>query len=70
MQAGDVLDRLIGHLREDVPWQREMADRARTLKSQLVSYPAAAQKQFDAWEVETAKNLGLEELSDGEHDKK
>jgi hypothetical protein len=45
-----------------VPWQREVADRAHALKSQLVSDPATAQKQFDGWEADTAKNLGLEEF--------
>jgi hypothetical protein len=64
-QAGDALDQLIGLLREDISWQCEMADRARALKAQLVSDPAAAQRQLDAWEAETVKNLGLEEFWDG-----
>lgn len=64
-QAGDALDQLIGLLREDISWQCEMADRARELKTQLVSDPAAAQGQLDAWEAETVKNLGLEEFWDG-----
>jgi len=61
-EAGDALGRLISLLHEEVPWQHEMADSARALKSQLGSDPAAAQKQLDAWEAETAKNLGIEEF--------
>lgn len=61
-EAVAALDRLLQLLDLNVGWQRDMADRARALKSQLVSDPAAAQKQLDVWEAETAKNLGLEEF--------
>jgi hypothetical protein len=61
-QANVSLDQLVSVLRGDVPWQREMADRAKSLKSQLLTDPTAAQRQLDAWEAETVKNLGLEEF--------
>jgi hypothetical protein len=60
-RGSEALDHLI-ELCGDLAWQREMAARAQTLKSQLVSDPAAAQKQLDTWELDTAKTLGLEEF--------
>ena len=54
------LDQLVGLLDEKVPWQCEMADRARALKSQIVSNPADVQRQLAAWEAESVHNLGLE----------
>jgi hypothetical protein len=59
-QAVDALDRLAALLCEDIAWQWEMADRARALKSRLVSDPAGAQVQLDNWEAKTVENLGLE----------
>lgn len=61
-QAVDALDRLLGLLSEEVPWQHEMAERAKVLKSQLLAEPTAAQRQLDSWEIETVRNLGLEEF--------
>ena len=61
-EAIEVLDQLLGQVKLEVLWQREMADRAKSLKSQLLTDPAAAQRQLDAWEAETVKNLGLEEF--------
>lgn len=61
-EAGEALDRLVNLLHEEVPWQHEIAERARVLKSQLLRDPAAARRQLDVWEAETAKNLGLEEF--------
>ena len=43
-----------------VPWQLEMADRERALKSQLRSDVPSAQKQLEEWEAESVRNLGLE----------
>jgi hypothetical protein len=43
------------------PWQHALSDRALGLKKMLLSDPAAAQRQLDAWEVESARNLGLVE---------
>ena len=59
-QAAMALDQLVGLLDEKVPWQCEMADRARALKSQIVSNPADVQRQLAAWEAESVHNLGLE----------
>jgi hypothetical protein len=59
-QAAMALDQLVGLLDEKVPWQCEMADRARALKSQMVSNPADVQRQLEAWEAESVHNLGLE----------
>jgi hypothetical protein len=53
---------LLASLDLAIPWQHEMAERAKSLKSQLLADPAAAQRQLDAWESETVKNLGLEEF--------
>jgi hypothetical protein len=39
-----------------------MAERARALKARLLVNPASAQQQLEAWESETAKNLGLEKF--------
>jgi hypothetical protein len=60
IEAVNVLDQLLGQLDLNVAWQREIANIANALKSQLVNDPAAAQRQLDAWEAETATNLGLE----------
>jgi hypothetical protein len=67
-RAGDIdeaciaLDRLVSILGHENPWEREMAERARSLKALLISDPAAAQLQLDKWESETAENLGLDEF--------
>lgn len=61
-EAVEVLDQLLNQVNLEVPWQCEIADMAKSLKSQLLSDPAAAQRQLDAWEAETVKNLGLEEF--------
>jgi hypothetical protein len=70
-RAGDIgkavtaLDQLVGQVlsgNEPYPWQREMAERARALKARLLVNPASAQQQLEAWESETAKNLGLEKF--------
>ncbi len=61
-QAIGFLNQLLGQLDPKITWQREMADMASAFKSQLISDPLAAHGQLDAWEAETAKNLGLEEF--------
>ena len=61
-EAIEVIDQLLGQVNLEVSWQREMADMAQLLKSLLLTDPAAAQRQLDAWEAETVKNLGLEEF--------
>lgn len=67
-RAGDVnkavaaLDELARLLDAKVPWQLEMAERANALKSQLLSDASGAQKQLEAWEAESVRNLGLEKF--------
>jgi hypothetical protein len=60
-QARDALDRLLGFPSNmEIPWHREADRRARAMKSQLGTDPAAALRQLDAWEAETTRNIGLE----------
>jgi hypothetical protein len=67
-RSGDIgkatteLDRLISMLNvnEPYPWQRELIERAEALKRKLLANPANALCELETWEVETAKNLGLE----------
>ena len=59
-QAAMALDQLVGLLDVKVPWQCEMADKARALKSQMVSNPSDVQRQLEAWEAESVHNVGLE----------
>jgi len=67
-RAGDVnkavaaLDELTRSLDVKVPWQLEMAERANALKPQLLSDAPSAQKQLEAWEAESVRNLGLEKF--------
>jgi hypothetical protein len=65
-RAGDIdeavaaLDKLMCVLDLKTLWQFEMAKRAITLKAQLLTEPAGAQKQLQEWESESVRNLGLE----------
>lgn len=67
-RAGDVnkavaaLDELARLLDVKVPWQLEMFERANAFKSQLLSDAPSAQKQLEAWEAESVRNLGLEKF--------
>lgn len=61
MRADEELSRLLRLLDLKIPWQREMAERAETLKVRLAN-PADAQRQLQAWETETSQNLGLEKF--------
>ena len=67
-RSGDIgnavcaLDHLLYSLDASVPWQHGMAERAKLLRANLQSDPAKAQLQLDSWEMETFKNLGLEEF--------
>jgi hypothetical protein len=54
------LDDLLSVLDLSIAWQSEMAERASALKSMLVRNPSDAQKQLEAWEAESIRNLGLE----------
>jgi hypothetical protein len=60
-RANEELNRLVRLLDLKIPWQREMAERAETLKVKLTN-PTDAQHQLEAWETETLQNLGLEEF--------
>ena len=59
-RATEELERLVRLLDAKVLWQREMAERAEVLKTKLLTNPAEAQWQLEAWESETTQNLGLE----------
>ena len=67
-RGGDVdeavvaLDELLRMVDVGVLWQKEIAERASTFRSQLLDNVASAQKQLEAWEVESARNLGLEKF--------
>jgi hypothetical protein len=58
--ARSALAQLLQQLDLKVEWQREMTERAETLKGMLDLNPTDAQRQLETWEVETIKNLGLE----------
>jgi hypothetical protein len=60
-RANEELNRLARLLDLKIPWQREMAERAGTLKVKLAN-PADAQRQLEAWEAETLQNLGLKKF--------
>jgi hypothetical protein len=58
-RAIDELQRLLESLDGDVPWQLEMADRAKKLKSTLTACPDDARQQLKCWEADTARHLQL-----------
>jgi hypothetical protein len=47
-----------------IPWQAEIASRARILESLLLTDPERANKQLEKWEFETTHNLGLDEFDE------
>jgi hypothetical protein len=62
--AVQAIDCLIASVPERPPvprWMVEMADQASSLRKLLLTDPAGARKQLDAWEAETVRNLGLEQ---------
>jgi hypothetical protein len=59
-QALHALDQFLQQLDMKISWQRDMADRAQALRTKLSDNPSEAQKQLEAWEAETTKNLGIE----------
>ncbi len=66
-EAVEVLDQLFGQLDKAIPWQLALAGEARQLKTQLVAHPTEALRQFQTWELETEKNLGLNEADGSQH---
>src|SRR5262249_49406583 len=60
-EAINVIDQLLPHLDLSVEWQSEIASQANTLRAKLAT-PSEAQQQLEAWEAESARNLGLEEF--------
>ena len=60
------LDKLLQLLSDKIPWQAEMASRARLLESLLLTDPEKANKQLESWETETMHNLGLDEFGERE----
>jgi hypothetical protein len=61
-RLAEELERLVRLLDVKIPWQREMANRAGILKAKLLSNPVEVQRQLEAWEAESVKNLGLEKF--------
>jgi hypothetical protein len=57
--ANTQLEQLLEMLDNTVSWQRDMAERAAVLKSQLTN-PQAAQQQLRIWEMESRRNLMLD----------
>jgi hypothetical protein len=60
-KATIALDRLIDLMESTGFWQEELK-RARSLKSQITRDPDAVQRQLDAWEGDTIRNLKLEQF--------
>lgn len=66
-RAGDsakavvALDQFLEQVKKTGYWHDEIK-RAEALKATLLANPAEAQRQLEAWENETAKNLGLEKF--------
>lgn len=60
--ATRALDALLSLLDEKTPWQRTMADRARSVRSLIASDPSKLVAQMDDWARETARNLQIEEF--------
>ena len=61
-EAVHVLDQLLAQIDRKVPWQMEIANQSTYLRDQLIGDPAEAQRQLETWEIETVRNLGLEEF--------
>ncbi len=61
-KASNALDRFVRLLNVTFEGQRKMADEAMQLRAQLLSRPDEAQRQLDMWEMETVRNLRLEEF--------
>jgi hypothetical protein len=60
--AREALERLLQILDTKVPWQREMAARAKMLLQQTIEGHPHAICWLEGWEKETAANLGIVEL--------
>jgi hypothetical protein len=63
-QAIEVFNQIPPMLNLDIAWQRELADRVRTLSVELVEHPEEAQNQLAQTEAQTVRNLGLEGFRD------
>ena len=59
-RATTQLEQLMGVLDMKISWQREMWDRAKKLRGQIVENRTLALEQLQSWEMETIKSLGLE----------
>ena len=60
-QAGKALESLIRAADMTVPWQREIAERAKDLKISISSNPFEAFSKLEAWKSETIRALKLSE---------
>jgi len=61
-EAVRVLDQGLTQIDRKVPWQLAIANQSTYLRDKLIEDPAEAQRQLEAWEIETVRNLGLEEF--------
>jgi hypothetical protein len=61
-RAVGALDQLLNQIDSKIGWQLEIADQARALRSKLVASSSEAERQLEVWEVETVRNLGLEDF--------
>ena len=64
--ASASIDELTRLLDSQVPWQAEIASRAKLLRSLIADGPSQVEKRLRLWEIETIHNLGLSQLSDQE----
>jgi hypothetical protein len=58
-KGASVLNELLRQLDLKSDWQREMAERAESLRGKLILNPTEAQRQLETWEAESAKELGV-----------
>lgn len=58
-KGASVLNELLRQLDLKSDWQREMAERAESLRGKLILNPAEAQRQLETWEAQSAKDLGF-----------
>jgi hypothetical protein len=62
-QAVEVLDELLNIIDMTIPWHRDLAGQVSRIKRMLTEHPESAQAQLIDWEIESIRNLGLDEFS-------
>jgi hypothetical protein len=61
-KANRVLDTLVNSIDTNLAWQQEILSRAVGVLEMLTKQPQDAIAQMECWEIETARNLGLEKF--------